>query len=543
MDVVLLGPLRLCVYGTLLVIVLLMLRKLLLKTLPKRVMCAMWLVVFARFVVPWGLAVPIEVPANRTALSLAAEAFWKFGDVPDESAVGTLDSGQSSLGALPQAQSEAPSDWVGPLAGISIGSAGPAGDSLGIEDVIAAVWIIGSTVALLRFVFLYVYGRCRYKDAREVDDRRAKHWLAARSHRCQIRLVSSTKIDGPMAYGIVCPTIAVPADFDWGDWPRARLVLEHEYAHIVRLDVLKKMLALAVACLYWFNPFVWMALAYFTRDLELACDEAVVRRCTPGRKKAYAHLILDIAQEHATGRRGLAARLGAGSLEERIVSIMSIDMKVGRAKQFCAGLAVVALTGMAMAVPGLVVAQGTSQATTPLQMVSAQEGTASQVSPADAVKESALNLRLSEVIDANEGKSLDYGPTGTLTDTSLTISSSAWSLTVPRESVDSAIFKEKGEQLFYENAGQNGSIECALRLPLADGTVVEVYCAASDGVVWSDYLGEKVKVGKVGTQDGLAVMVGVYTQEDLRSEAAQSADSELLESLWYRAASWVSLPA
>ena len=114
---------------------------------------------------------------------------------------------------------------------------------------------------------------------------------------------------------------------------------------------------------------------------------------------------------------------------------------------------------------------------------------------------------------------------------------------MPRESVDSAIFKEKGEQLFYENAGQNGSIECALRLPLADGTVVEVYCAASDGVVWSDYLGEKVKVGKVGTQDGLAVMVGVYTQEDLRSEAAQSADSELLESLWYRAASWVSLPA
>ena len=56
-------------------------------------------------------------------------------------------------------------------------------------------------------------------------------------------------------------------------------------------------------------------------------------------------------------------------------------------------------------------------------------------------------------------------------------------------------------------------------------------------------MGEKVVVGKVGTQDDHAVMVAVYTLEDMRSSDALPADPERLELLWSRAASWVTLPA
>ena len=72
--------------------------------------------------------------------------------------------------------------------------------------------------------------------------------------------------------------------------------------------------------------------------------------------------------------------------------------------------------------------------------------------------------------------------------------------------------------------------------------MVEVYCAGSDDVAWSDYQGGKVEVGPVGTYGDSVVMVGVYRLEDLRSEDAGPADSEWLEALWQRAASWVSVP-
>ena len=72
--------------------------------------------------------------------------------------------------------------------------------------------------------------------------------------------------------------------------------------------------------------------------------------------------------------------------------------------------------------------------------------------------------------------------------------------------------------------------------------MVEVYCAGSDDVAWSDYLGGKVEVGPVGTHGDSVVMVGVYALEDLESEMIQPVDSDGLEALWRRAASWVSNP-
>lgn len=546
MDVVLLRPLQLCVYGTVLGIVLLLLRGLFLKTLPKRMVCAMWLVVFARFVVPWGLAVPLEVPDGCAVLSSVAEVSQYLMAEADASDDGSLASGsQAGVDALPQTQVGGLSVRTGQSVSVGVLTTptGSASESLGLEDTIVPIWAVGSTTALLCFGLLYAHGRRRYKDAQKVSDRQARHWLDARNLRRRIRLVSSPNADGPLTYGIVWPTIVVPAGFNWDDWPRARFALEHEYAHIVRLDALKKMFVLVVACFYWFNPFMWMALAYFTRDLELACDEAVVRRCAPGCKKAYAHLILDIAQGHAIERRGFATNLGAGSLEERIVSIMSMDTKAGRVKLICAGLAVTALAGMFLAVPNLVAAQGTSRTSVSSQAASVQKDSSAQEASEDAERESVLNRRLSEVVNTSERKPHAYSVTATLTDTSLTIASSAWSIAVPRELVDSAVYKAKGERLFYATAGQDESVACALRLPLADGTVVEVYCAASGDVVWSDYLGEKVVVGKVGTQDDHAVMVAVYTLEDMGSSDALPADPEHLESLWSRAASWVTLPA
>ncbi len=343
-----------------------------------------------------------------------------------------------------------------------------------------------------------------------------------------------------MTYGIVRPAIVMPLGFNWGDWAAAHLALEHEYAHIVRLDALSKAFCLVVACLYWFNPFVWAAMALFSRDVELACDEAVVRRCTPRLRKAYAHLILDIAQSHAAPGRSFAASLGAGSLEERIVSIMATETKMHMRSLACVASGIAVIAALTLVVPDFVAAQGANKEVGFSKDSQVAEGPSIPDTRSSAAADSSLDGQPCILRGFEEASSRGTDVTAVLGDSALTVTSPAWSVVVPRELVDDSAFDQTGERLFYAKADQGDCVENALRLPLSDGTVVEVYCADSDDVVWSDYLGEKVKAGPLGTNAGSTVMLAVYTLTDLKSVDKQPADAEQLEGLWRRAAAWVS---
>ena len=75
-----------------------------------------------------------------------------------------------------------------------------------------------------------------------------------------------------------------------------RYVLEHEFVHIRRFDALWKLLLLAAACAHWFNPLVWVMYVLANRDLELSCDETVVRRFG-GARASYARVLIGMEAE------------------------------------------------------------------------------------------------------------------------------------------------------------------------------------------------------------------------------------------------------
>ena len=75
---------------------------------------------------------------------------------------------------------------------------------------------------------------------------------------------------------------------EWKNIYQLRYVLEHEYVHIRRLDMLTKLIMIAAVCIHWFNPLVWVMYILFNRDLELSCDETVVRRFGMDIKSVYA---------------------------------------------------------------------------------------------------------------------------------------------------------------------------------------------------------------------------------------------------------------
>lgn len=122
------------------------------------------------------------------------------------------------------------------------------------------------------------------------------------------------QVDTPFILGVLRPKIYLPSDL-----PPAALepVLAHERAHLVRRDHWWKPLGFLLLAVYWFHPLVWLAYGLFCRDLELACDERVVRKLDGAGRKAYSKALLTCsADRHVLAACPLA--FGEGNVKGRI---------------------------------------------------------------------------------------------------------------------------------------------------------------------------------------------------------------------------------
>lgn len=113
-----------------------------------------------------------------------------------------------------------------------------------------------------------------------------------------------------------------PGDLPGMGWELS-LCLEHEFVHIKRLDGLTKLILIAALCLHWFNPLVWVMVVLANRDLELSCDEAVVRLFGEQVKSAYARTLIHM-EEIKSGCLPLCSNFSKNAIEERITAIMKI---------------------------------------------------------------------------------------------------------------------------------------------------------------------------------------------------------------------------
>ena len=115
-----------------------------------------------------------------------------------------------------------------------------------------------------------------------------------------IRIVRSSKVSGPLAFGIFDRVIAVPANFEllYDDHER-RLALEHELAHHRSGDLVANFFAFVLLCLQWFNPLAWVAHAAFRFDQEAACDARVLDKAKADDRADYGRAIAKAASGRA----------------------------------------------------------------------------------------------------------------------------------------------------------------------------------------------------------------------------------------------------
>ena len=170
-----------------------------------------------------------------------------------------------------------------------------------------------------------IYWQCRreFRASLPVEAPFAARWLDRHRLRRPLAIRQCDRISTPLTYGLLRPVILVPKSADWSDEEAMSYVLTHEYVHVRRLDGAAKLVLAAALCLHWWNPLVWVMYVLANRDLELSCDEAVVREFGVETRAVYARTLIRM-EENRSHRIPLVSHFSKNAIEERIRAIMKI---------------------------------------------------------------------------------------------------------------------------------------------------------------------------------------------------------------------------
>ena len=254
MSGIFLKLLNLSISASWLVLVVLALR-LVLKRAPKWVNVLLWGMVALRLMLPFSI---------ESALSLIPSAETVSPEVVRFDPAPTITSGVELIdNAVNPSLSE--SFAAAPLASVN---------PLYVWTYLAGwVWLIGLAAMLLYALVSYL--RLRRRVSASIP-------LWENIYVCD-------EVPSPFILGIVRPRIYLPSALDEAQWGS---VLSHERAHLARHDHWWKPLGFALLAVYWFNPLLWLAYTLLCRDIELACDERVLRGMDAGQVKDYSSALL-----------------------------------------------------------------------------------------------------------------------------------------------------------------------------------------------------------------------------------------------------------
>ncbi len=206
------------------------------------------------------------------------------------------------------------------------------------------VWCAGILLTGLFFVISYLRCLTEFRTALPVRSHYVEKWLGERPLKRRISVRQSDRISAPLTYGIFRPVILLPKKMDWKKEKQLQYVLSHEYVHICRYDTVTKLVAALALCIHWFNPFVWVMYLLFNRDIELACDESVIRQLGEKSKSAYSLMLIDM-EAAKSGLLPFCNSFSKNAIEERITAVM----KTKKNSLFAICIAAVLIVGVTTA--------------------------------------------------------------------------------------------------------------------------------------------------------------------------------------------------
>lgn len=303
--------LQMSVTGGVMILVITVLRALAMNHVPKKTFLALWAAALLR------LLVPVSLPSALNIYSLLGQNTSPAVKKISAAAFPVFSSGQNAA-VLPQTD-------AAPVQTISAWN---------------IVWLVGLVLCAAFFAAAY-WNCCReFRMSFPVDNDASRRWLRAHPLRRKISIRQSDRVSSPLTFGILHPVVLMPKRTDWEDETALQYVLEHEFVHIRQFDAASKLLLTAAACVHWFNPLVWVMYVLANRDMELSCDETVVRHFGSGTRAAYANVLICM-EEARSGFAPLGSHFSRNAIEERITAIM----KTGKITVISLVLAVLLVAG------------------------------------------------------------------------------------------------------------------------------------------------------------------------------------------------------
>ncbi len=283
--------------GAVFITAVVMIRAAAINKLPKKTFLVLWELVMVRLLIPFS--------------------------IPSVFSVYTLVTHGLSSAALPEVTTDYSMPVVEGVFAATGGMEQPPADILSSVSLWFIVWCAGMIPAVLFFVISYLRCLMEFRTALPVRSHYVEKWLEQQTLKRPVLVRQSDRISTPLTYGIFRPVILMPKKTDWKNEKQLQYILTHEYVHIYRYDTVTKLLAACALCVHWFNPFVWVMYRLFNRDIELACDESVIRQFGEKSKSAYSLMLVNM-EAAKSGLLPFCNNFSKNAVEERITAIMKM---------------------------------------------------------------------------------------------------------------------------------------------------------------------------------------------------------------------------
>lgn len=282
--------------GAIFIIAVIIIRAVAINKLPKKTFIILWEIILLR------LLIPFSIPSVFSIYSFVGQN------------ASALDFSGAQMGNVIPIMSQGQSDQINQTAQL------PAND-VSVGFVLSFVWCIGMILCAMFFMVSYLRCRMEFQASLPVYNDYVEQWLKEHQLKRPLSIRQSDRISAPLTYGTFRPVILMSKKTDWRNEKQLQYILSHEYVHICHFDTVTKLIAASALCIHWFNPVVWLMYILFNRDIELACDESVIRQFGETSKSAYASMLINM-EAKKSGLLPFCNNFSKNSIEERITAIM-----------------------------------------------------------------------------------------------------------------------------------------------------------------------------------------------------------------------------
>ena len=291
MKEVLLTLLSLTLSGSLLCVLVLLLRPVTGNRVPRAVSYYLWLAVLLRFLIPLGYGITLPQLPQPTQEMVQQETI-----LPDR-------QDQTDTQTAPITPPSEPVTVDQPEI------TQPSAPAISLPGMLVSLWLAVGAGFFFWHIAAYARFSRRVRTSLAPPTAEALALFEELGHGSRVRLAQSGQVDAPMLLGVFRPVIVLPQGGPSLPPQALAAALRHELTHARRWDICYKWLVVLVASLHWFNPLVhWMG-RRIALDCELSCDEAVLRALEPEQRMAYGDMLLLLAARPGRPSPWMAAPL------------------------------------------------------------------------------------------------------------------------------------------------------------------------------------------------------------------------------------------